>query len=74
MYDKLKILAVTEGKSPEEKAKARKKLLEEWDKTGCRAMPEQALIGVAINEAVRMSVDNGSRFVTFDDKLNPSFE
>jgi hypothetical protein len=34
-------------------------------------MPREALIGVAINEAVRMSVDAGSRFVEFDDRLSP---
>jgi hypothetical protein len=74
IYDKLKILAATEGKAPKEKAKIRKKLLKEWDKTACRAMPSQALIGVAVNEAVRMSVDNGSKFVTLDDKLHPKLE
>ena len=72
--DKRKILAATEGRSPEEKASIRQKLLGEWDRTGCRAMPSQALIGVAINEAVRMSVDNGSKFVTFDDTLHPELE
>jgi len=74
IYDKLKILAATGGKSPEEKAKARARLLEEWDRTGCRAMPGQALIGVAINEAVRISVENGSKFVTFDERLYPELE
>jgi len=74
IYDKLKILNATEGKAPEEKIEIRKKLLAEWDATGCRAMPSQALLGVAINQAVRMSVDSGSKFVTFDDKLYPKFE
>jgi len=69
--DKLKILAACEGKSPEEQAAARRELLRQWDATGCRAMPRQALIGVAINQAVRMSVDAGGRFVTFDEKLFP---
>ena len=36
------------------------------------APPQEAtLIGVATNEAVRLSVDNGSKLYTFDDKLNP---
>jgi hypothetical protein len=36
-----------------------------------RALPSQALIGTAINEAVRLSVENGSRCVVFDDKMYP---
>jgi len=39
-----------------------------------RALPSQALIGTAINEAVRMSVDNGSKFVRFDDEMYPYLE
>jgi len=72
--DKVKILAATAGKSPDEKAAARKKLLDEWGRTACRALPREALIGVAINEAVRLSVDSGSRFFGFDDKLHPTLE
>jgi hypothetical protein len=49
-------------------------MLAAWNANGCRAMPRQAMIGVAINEAVRISVDNGSKFVVFDDKLNPRLE
>lgn len=71
--DKLTLLAATEGKPPEEKLAIREKLLTEWEQ-GCRCMPSQALIGVAINEAVRLSVDNASRFVTFDEKLHPRLE
>lgn len=36
-----------------------------------RALPSQALIGTAINEAVRLSVESGSRFVTFDKRMRP---
>jgi D-galacturonate reductase len=36
-----------------------------------RALPSQALIGTAVNEAVRLSIANNSRFVSFDDKMNP---
>lgn len=39
-----------------------------------RALPSQALIGTAINEAVRLSVENGSRFVVFDEKMFPRLE
>jgi predicted dehydrogenase len=74
ILDKVKILAATAGKSPRQKAAARKKLLKQWEATACRAMPREALIGVAINEAVRLSVDAGSKFVTFDDKLNPQMQ
>ncbi|HUT34854.1 MAG TPA: Gfo/Idh/MocA family oxidoreductase [Planctomycetota bacterium] len=74
IHDKLELLAATEGKSGEEKAKARQKLLADWESTGCRALPAEALIGVAVNEAVRLSVDSGSRFVVFDDRLSPRLE
>jgi len=69
--DKQKILAACAGGTAQNKANARKHLLAEWDATGCRAMPRQALVGVAINEAVRMSADAGGRFVEFDDRLSP---
>ena len=74
ILDKVKILAATAGKSDEEKAAARKALLEQWSVTACRALPREALIGVAVNEAVRLSVDAGSKFVTFDDKLYPQLQ
>ena len=74
IHDKLKILAATEGKTPDEKAQIRQSLLADWARTACRALPEEALIGVAINEAVRLSVDSGSKFVAFDDKLHPHLE
>ncbi|MCK4283888.1 MAG: Gfo/Idh/MocA family oxidoreductase [Candidatus Brocadiae bacterium] len=69
--DKLKILAACEGKSGDEAVAARKGLLKQWSATGCRALPRQALIGVAINEAVRLSVDSGAKFVTFDERFFP---
>jgi predicted dehydrogenase len=36
-----------------------------------RALPSQALVGTAVNEAVRLSIANNSRFVSFDVKMNP---
>jgi len=36
-----------------------------------RALPDQALVGTAVNEAVRMSIENGSRFVQFGDGMYP---
>lgn len=68
IHDKLKLMEV--GRD----ASARRALLARWEAAGCRALPAQALIGVAINEAVRLSVDSGSRFVVFDDKLYPHLE
>ena len=50
----------------------RGKLLELFEKT--RPLPSQALIGTAVNEAFRLSVQNGSRFVRFDEKMFPRLE
>jgi len=36
-----------------------------------RPLPNQALIGTAVNEAVRLSIDNNSRWVAFDEKMYP---
>ncbi len=36
-----------------------------------RALPEQALVGTAVNEAVRLSVEHGSRFIEFADGMRP---
>jgi predicted dehydrogenase len=68
------ILRETEGLSKTAALKRRREILAEFDANGCRAMPRQALVGVAINEAARLSVDNDSRFVTLDDKLRPRLE
>jgi len=61
----------TDGLSEEEAKAKRKEILAAWEANGCRALPRHALIGVAVNEAVRLSVDNGSCFVTFDEKMHP---
>lgn len=50
----------------------RKALLATMEDT--RALPRQALIGVAINNAVRMSADAGGKFVTFTSDMAISFE
>ncbi len=34
--------------------------------------PCQVLIGVAVNEAVRLSLDSGNAYVVFDGEMNPS--
>lgn len=36
-----------------------------------RALPSQALIGTAVNEAVRLSIDRGSCYVSFDEQMFP---
>jgi predicted dehydrogenase len=36
-----------------------------------RALPNQALIGTAVNEAVRLSLANNNHYVSFDSRLNP---
>jgi predicted dehydrogenase len=36
-----------------------------------RPLPNQALIGTAVNEAVRLSIAHNSRFVGFDEKMYP---
>lgn len=71
IYDVQYIWRVTQGLSQAAARKRREEILRAWAENGCRALPRQAIVGVAINEAVRMSVDNGSRFVTLDEKLYP---
>jgi len=61
----------TEGLSEDDAKAKRAEIMARWEQNGCRALPRHALIGVAVNEAVRMSVDNGSRFVTFDENMSP---
>ena len=50
----------------------RRQILRQMEET--RALPGQALIGVAISNAVRMSADAGGKFIVFDEKMNISFE
>ncbi len=55
---------------PENQAvKVRRDIISKLGKT--RALPNQALIGTAINEAVRLSIANDNRYVTFDDQMYP---
>jgi predicted dehydrogenase len=63
------ILQETDG-LPEARAVARRRqILEGWKEL--RALPHQALIGVAVNEAVRLSIEHGSAWVGFDEQLYP---
>jgi len=74
LYDVQHLLRETEGLGEEEARQRRREIIAEWEDNACRALPQEALVGVAINEAVRLSVDNGSRFVTFDEKMRPRLQ
>ncbi|MFA6308991.1 MAG: Gfo/Idh/MocA family oxidoreductase [Clostridia bacterium] len=67
-----RIFNETLGKDPKEALALRQSILKEMEDT--RGLPKQALIGVAINNAMRMSADAGGKFVKFDDDMNISFE
>lgn len=70
--DVLALLAATDGLD-EDKAKAvRTEMIARWEKT--RPLPCQALIGTAVNEAVRLSLESGSAPVVFDDDFTPRLE
>jgi len=60
----------TEGMSEAEASSHREQTLKSWE-AGQRPLPRQALIGVAVNEAVRLSLDNNNAYVVFDDKMCP---
>lgn len=70
--DVRRIFNSTSEMTEEEALKERKSILSQMEKT--RGLPKQALIGVAINNAVRMSADAGGKFVTFDENMDISFE
>jgi len=67
--DVRRILQATEGKSADEALNIRKQMLAQFEKT--RALPNQALIGTAVNEAVRLSLAHGSAWVVFDEQMYP---
>jgi D-galacturonate reductase len=56
--------------SPADQAlKTRREIISKFEQT--RALPNQALIGTAINEAVRLSIANNNGYVTFDSQMYP---
>jgi len=61
----------TEGMSDQDARAHREKKLKAWE-DGQRPLPQQALIGVAVNEAVRLSLDNSNAYVVFDADMNPN--
>ncbi len=70
LRDIYELHVVTEGMSEADARGHREGKLKEWE-AGQRPLPRQALIGVAVNEAVRLSLDNNSAYVGFDDKMYP---
>jgi len=69
-YDDIRnILMAIEGISDEDAKKKREEMIKVYEET--RPLPNQALIGTAINEAVRISMENDSRWVVFDENMYP---
>jgi len=67
--DARQIISQTLSMPHQQALQARKEMITKLEKI--RALPNQALIGTAINEAVRLSIANNNRYVTFDDQMYP---
>ncbi|MHB0878580.1 MAG: Gfo/Idh/MocA family protein [Anaerolineae bacterium] len=67
-----RICAATAGMGEAERLSYRRDVLARLVKV--RPLPMQALIGTAVNQAVRLSIANDSRYVTFDDRMYPSLQ
>ncbi|MFP4026764.1 MAG: Gfo/Idh/MocA family protein [Candidatus Brocadiia bacterium] len=74
IFDVQKLHKATDGKSESEALQIRRKVIDRWEADGLRAMPRNALVGVAVNEAVRLSLENGSHPVIFEDNMVPRLE
>ncbi len=70
LHDIQELHAATDGMGEAEAFAYRKQQLATWE-AGQRPLPRQALIGVAVNEAVRLSLANDSAYVTFDESWYP---
>ena len=66
------ILKATEGLGEDEAFKKRKEIIVALDKV--RPLPRQSTVGTAMAEAARMSFENQSRFVSFDEEMNLHLE
>ena len=64
----------TAGLGAAEAKRKRKEILARWVRMNTRALPENAMVGVAVNEAARMSYDAGGKFVRLDDEFNLTME
>ncbi len=70
ILDVLTLARATEGKSEDEARAIRRDMLAEWTRMNTRALPENAMVGVAVNQAARMSYDAGGKFVRIDEDFN----
>jgi hypothetical protein len=67
--DVLQVCRETAGLVETEAFRKRQELLDWWEPK--RALPGQALIGTAVNEAVRLSLANNNEYVGFDARMFP---
>ena len=63
------IVAATRDMAAEDALAKRRQIVERLEPL--RPLPKQALIGTAINEAVRLSIANGNQYVGFKDDWSP---
>ena len=70
LHDIHELHTETETMSPSDALTYRARKLSAWE-SGQRPLPRQALIGVAVNEAVRLSLANGNAYVGFDEAFRP---
>jgi predicted dehydrogenase len=70
--DVRRIIGETDGMNEKDALGKRRQILSQMEET--RGLPRQALIGVAVNNAVRMSADAGGKFVRFDNDMYIDFE
>ena len=69
IVDVQRLAAETRGLDATQALRRRRAFLDEFEPI--RALPGQALVGTAVNEAVRLSIANDSQYVAFDDDLTP---
>jgi len=67
--DVQRIVAETRGMVPLLALRRRREIIAQLEPI--RALPSQALVGTAINEAVRLSIDTDNQYVCFDQELTP---
>ncbi|MFC1558957.1 Gfo/Idh/MocA family protein, partial [candidate division KSB1 bacterium] len=63
------IHTAVEELNQEETLKKRKEMIQQLEEI--RPLPMQALIGTVVNEGVRLSMENKSRWIEFDNKMYP---
>ena len=70
VHDARRILRETAGMDAAEALQTRRGMLAEFAKT--RPLPQQAVVGTAVAEAVRLSIAHNNRAVAFDELLYPA--